>query len=202
MTHPSRISGFSAVAAGLLLLSAACSAALAQASDSQAEALPAFALLSGSYRYVGNSEQDHATIQKSIDAAITSLGWLGRKIAANRLANHKELPQRIEIARAGESVSITMGRYLAVAPLDGSERAVVGPNRRDSKLSYQLGEDRIVQSFVFEHAARKSTYRLNEAGQLVMSVYMTSEKLASPIEYELVYERQPRLEDSGDGSSD
>jgi hypothetical protein len=32
-----------------------------------------------------------------------------------------------------------------------------------------------------------TTYRYNESGQLVMSVSMTSEKLASPIEYELVY---------------
>ena len=38
-----------------------------------------------------------------------------------------------------------------------------------------------------EHAKRKSTYRYDELGQLVMSVSMTSEKLASPIEYELVY---------------
>ena len=150
--------------------------------------LPVFELLSGSYRYVGTPEQDHAKIQKSIEAAITSLGWLGRKIAEKRLANHKELPQRIVIARAGDDMSIAMGKYDAVAPIDGSERAVVGPNGRDSKLSYRLGNDRIVQYFVFEHAMRKSTYRLNRAGQLLMSVFMTSEKLASPIEYELVYE--------------
>lgn len=151
--------------------------------------LPVFGLLSGSYRYTGTPEQDHAKIQKSIEAAITSLGWLGRKIAEKRLANHKELPKSIAIARAGGDVSITMGKYDALAPIDGSERAVVGPNGRDAKLSYRLGNDRILQYFVFEHAMRKSTYRFNEAGQLVMSVVMTSEKLASPIEYELVYER-------------
>ncbi len=151
--------------------------------------LPVFERLSGSYRYVGTPEQDHAKIQESIEAAITNLGWLGRKIAAKRLANHKELPRSIVIARAGEQVSVTMGNYDAIAPIDGSERAVVGPNGRDAKLSYRLGNDRILQYFVFEHAMRKSTYRLNAAGQLVMSVLMTSEKLASPIEYELVYDR-------------
>ncbi|MDH3817396.1 MAG: hypothetical protein OES21_02205, partial [Myxococcales bacterium] len=56
-----------------------------------------------------------------------------------------------------------------------------------SKLSYRLANDELQQFFVFEHAKRKSTYRYNESGQLVMSVSMTSEKLASPIEYELVY---------------
>jgi len=35
---------------------------------------------------------------------------------------------------------------------------------------------------------RKSTYRLDAEGRLVMSVFMTSEKLASPIVYDLVYE--------------
>jgi hypothetical protein len=147
----------------------------------------ALELLTGRYQYVGDSEKDHAMIQKSIDAAVTSLGWLGRRIAANRLSNHKELPQRIEISRVGEDVSIVMGKYSAVAPLDGSEREVLGPNGRDSKLHYDLRQDIIVQLFVFEHAKRKSTYRLDESGQLVMTVYMTSEKLASPIEYALVY---------------
>jgi hypothetical protein len=115
-----------------------------------------------------------------------------QSIDTNRLANHKELPQRIEIARAGRNVSITMGEYAAVAPFDGQERELVGPNGRDSKLSYRMTEDAILQFSVFEQAKRKSTYRLNESGQLVMSVYMTSEKLASPIQYDLVYERQAR----------
>lgn len=147
-------------------------------------------LLAGSYRYVGNPEKDHAAIDASIAQAITSLGWLGRKIAANRLANHKELPQRIEISRVDDDVSIIMGKYSAVAPIDGSERELVGPNGRDSKLHYELERERIIQFFVFEHAKRKSTYSFNEAGQLVMTVYMTSEKLASPIEFALVYERE------------
>ena len=150
-------------------------------------------LLTGSYKYVGDSEKNHATIGASIEAAISSLGWLGRRIARNRLANHKELPERIEIKRAGENVSIVMGKYSAVAPDDGTERALVGPNGRDSKLHYELEPRTIVQYFVFEHARRKSTYRFNKAGQLVMTVYMTSEKLASPIEYALVYERKPHL---------
>ncbi len=146
--------------------------------------------LYGTYRYAGDPTADQATIQKSIEAAISSLGWLGRKIAASRLANHKELPGRIEIKRQGDDVSVAMGQYSAVAPLDGTERALVGPNGRDSKLSYRLGTDELQQFFVFEHAKRKSTYRFNALGQLVMSVLMTSEKLASPIEYELVYVKE------------
>lgn len=170
---------------GLLSLGAA--SAGSQSIDAPPVAPSALELLSGSYRYVGTPDKDHATIQKSIDAAITSLGWLGRKIAANRLANHKELPDRIEISRLGDEVSIVMGKYSALAPIDGSERALVGPNGRDSKLHYELRQESIVQFFVFEHAKRKSTYSFNETGQLVMTVYMTSEKLASPIEYTLVY---------------
>jgi len=147
-------------------------------------------LLSGDYKYVGNPEKDHAVIEKSIEAAITSLGWLGRKIARNRLHNHKELPPRIEIARMGDEVSIVMGEYSAVAKDDGTKRELVGPNGRDSKLHYELEPDTIVQHFVFEQAKRKSTYSFNDKGQLVMTVFMTSEKLASPIEYALVYERE------------
>jgi hypothetical protein len=178
------------LACSLLVLATLHATAASQAIDPSPIVPSAVELLSGSYRYVGNPERDHATIQKSIDAAVTSLGWLGRRIAANRLANHKELPQRIGIARAGDNVSVTMGEYSAVAPIDGKERELVGPNGRDSKLSYRLTADAIVQYFVFEQAKRKSTYRLNESGQLVMSVYMTSEKLASPIQYDLVYERR------------
>ena len=143
--------------------------------------------LYGTYRYAGDPAAAHATIQKSIEAAVSSLGWLGRKVAASRLANHKELPARIEIKRKGDDVSVKMGQYSAIAPIDGTERELVGPNGRDSKLSYRLANDELQQFFVFEHAKRKSTYRYNELGQLVMSVSMTSEKLASPIEYELVY---------------
>ena len=132
-------------------------------------------------------EKDHAAIQKSIEAAVSSLGWLGRKIAAKRLANHKDLPQRIEISQLGNRVSIVMGKYSAVAPIDGAERELVGPNGRDSKHHYEIRQDTIVQYFVFEHAKRKSTYSFDDEGRLVMTVYMTSEKLASPIEYALVY---------------
>ena len=181
-----------ALVCSLFALSTLHTTAASQAIDASPIALPALELLSGTYRYVGDPEEDHAKIQKSIEAAVTSLGWLGRKIAANRLANHKELPQRIEIARAGDNISITMGKYPAVAPFDGKERELVGPNGRDSKLSYRMTEDAILQFFVFAQAKRKSTYRLNESGQLVMSVYMTSEKLASPIQYDLIYERQSR----------
>ena len=167
---------------------AVVASATSQSIDQPPTVVDSVELLSGSYRYVGNPEKDHATIQKSIEQAITSLGWLGRKIAANRLANHKELPPRIEISRKGADVSITMGKYAAVAPDDGTPRELVGPNGRDSKLHYELEPERIVQFFVFEHAKRKSTYSFNAGGQLVMTVYMTSEKLASPIEYALVYE--------------
>lgn len=166
--------------------------ALSQSTDSPPTAPSALELLSGTYRYVGNAEEDHAQIQASIDAAITSLGWLGRKIAANRLSNHKELPRRITISRAGDDVSIVMGPYSAIAPIDGTERELVGPNGRDSKLHYAVQTDRIEQFFVFEHAKRKSTYSFNAKGQLVMTVHMTSEKLASPIAYALVYAAEPR----------
>lgn len=176
-----------AVTACLGALMLLARAASAQSIDDPPLAVSAVEVLTGDYRYVGDAEKDHATIQKSIDAAITSLGWLGRKIAANRLGNHQELPQRIQISRVGDDVSIVMGKYSAVAPMDGTERAIVGPNGRDSKLHYELDRDRITQFFVFEHAKRKSTYSLNASGQLVMTVYMTSEKLASPIEYALVY---------------
>ena len=161
-----------------------------QSIDMPPTAMDAVELLSGRYRYVGNPDQDHAAIEKSIEAAISSLGWLGRKVARSRLANHKELPPHIEISRVGDDVSVEMGEYLAVAPADGTERELVGPNGRDSKLHYELESATIVQFFVFEHAKRKSTYSFNEKGQLVMTVYMTSEKLASPIEFALVYEAE------------
>jgi len=145
--------------------------------------------LAGSYRYVGTPSDDHAKIEASIRAAVSSLGWLGRRIAASRLANHKEIPQRIVVARRGDDVSITMGKYDAVAALDGSPKELVAPNGRDAKLSYRVTTDEILQFFVFEHAKRKSTYRRDGEGRLVMSVFMTSEKLASPIVYDLVYEK-------------
>ncbi|MGB5366319.1 MAG: hypothetical protein WBN14_08635 [Polyangiales bacterium] len=145
--------------------------------------------LAGSYRYAGTPADDHAKIDASIQAAVSSLGWLGRRVAASRLANHKELPQRIVIARRGDDVSITMGKYDAVAALDGSPKELVAPNGRDAKLSYRVTTDEILQFFVFEHATRKSTYRRDGEGRLVMSVFMTSEKLASPIVYDLVYEK-------------
>ena len=168
-------------------LAALTGTASSQSVDAPPTALSALELLSGAYRYVGNPEKDHQTIDGSIKAAVSSLGWLGRKIAANRLANHKELPQRIEISQQGDRVSVVMGKYSAVAPMNGAERELVGPNGRDSKLRYELRRDTIVQYFVFEHAQRKSTYSFDDEGRLVMTVYMTSEKLASPIEYALVY---------------
>lgn len=161
--------------------------ALAQSIDMPPTAPDAVELLAGRYEYVGDPKKDHAAIQTSIEAAITNLGWLGRKIAGNRLANHKELPLHVEISRLGDDISIVMGSYEAVAPMDGSTRELVGPNGRDSKLHYELGTETIVQYFVFEHAKRRSTYSFDEAGHLVMTVYMTSEKLARPIEYALVY---------------
>lgn len=184
--------GLRTAASCMIVLTAFQGGAASQVDDAVIHSPPGLALLAGQYRYVGNADVDHARIQKSIEAAVTSLGWVGRKIAASRLANHKELPKTIEISRAGDNVSVIMGQYSAVAPLDGEERELVGPNRRDSRLSYRITDDAIVQLFVFEHARRKSTYRFNESGQLVMSVYMTSEKLASPISYELVYAAEAR----------
>ncbi len=145
--------------------------------------------LAGSYRYAGDSEEAKATIRASIETAVSNLGWLGRRVAANRLSNHKELPDRIQISQTGADISVIMGAYSAVAPANGAERELIGPNGRPSKLSYRVTSAELQQYFVFEHAKRKSTYRFNDEGQLVMSVKMTSEKLAAPIEYELVYVR-------------
>lgn len=148
-------------------------------------------LLAGNYRYVGNWKQDEVTIQASIDQAITSLGWLGRKIAASRLESHLERPLRVVIEQVGDDLSVTMDDYEAVAPLNGTKREVIAPNGRESKLSYRVTDDAILQFFVAEHAKRESTYSLDEDGRLIMTVYMTSEKLASPIAYEFVYEKLP-----------
>ncbi len=173
---------------GACLLFAAAPAS-SQPADGRSSPAPedAITLLSGRYEYVGDPDEDHATIEESIEKAISNLGWLGRKIARNRLANHQELPSHIEISRLGDDLSVVMGTYSAVAPADGEKRELVGPNGRDAKLHYELAPKEIVQFFVFEHAQRKSTYAFNETDQLVMTVSMTSEKLASPIEYELVY---------------
>lgn len=84
-----------------------------------------------------------------------------------------------------------MDDYEAVAPLDGTKRDIVAPNGRDSTLAYRLTDDTILQFFAAEHAKRKSTYSLDEDAQLIMTVHMTSEKLASPIAYEFVYEKVP-----------
>jgi hypothetical protein len=84
-----------------------------------------------------------------------------------------------------------MDDYEAVAPLDGTKRDVIAPNGRESKLSYRVTDDAILQFFVAEHAKRESTYSLDPADRLIMTVYMTSEKLASPIAYEFVYEKVP-----------
>lgn len=156
-----------------------------------APAPSAVATLAGTYRYAGDWEQDEAKIQESIDAAVTSLGWLGRKIAASRLESHRKRPSRVVIAQAGEDLSITMDHFEAVAPLDGSKRDVIAPNGRESKLSYRMTDDTILQFFVAEHAKRESTYSLDDQGRLIMTVDMTSEKLASPIAYELTYEKVP-----------
>jgi len=59
---------------GLLVLATPQPTATSQSIDTSPIALPALELLSGNYRYVGNAEQDHAKIQKSIEAAVTSLG--------------------------------------------------------------------------------------------------------------------------------
>ena len=149
---------------------------------------PALERLAGDYRYAGNWERDLALIEKSVERATSNLGWLGRKIADSRLSSHRDRPSDLSIARAGHDVSITMGEYKAIAPLDGSPRDVIAPNGRDSKLSYKMTDDMILQYFSGEHAKRKSTYRMNDRGQLIMTVYMTSEKLAAPIAYELVYD--------------
>jgi len=160
--------------------------------DDPSPGLSALERLAGSYRYRGTPAEDHERIDRSIEKAIADLGWLGRRIAAKRLANHKELPKRIVIDQRADDVSITMGEYHAVAPIDGTPKALVAPNGRDARLSYRVLPNEILQFFVFEHAKRKSTYRLDDRGRLVMSVYMTSEKLASPIAYDLVYERVNR----------
>ena len=150
---------------------------------------PTLERLAGSYRYDGDSAEAKATIRASIETAVSNLGWLGRKVAANRLSKHKELPDRVEISQKGADISVTMGPYSAVAPANGAQRELIGPNGRPSKLSYRVTATELQQFFVFENAKRKSTYRFNDKGQLVMSVKMTSERLAAPIEYELVYVR-------------
>lgn len=171
-------------------------AAVQGASSHSAGATPVpstLEMLQGSYRYAGNWKRDEATIQASIDEAIAGLGWLGRKIAASRLESHLKRPSRVVIERAGDDLSVIMDDYEAVAPLDGTKQDVIAPNGRESKLSYLVRDDAIVQFFVAEHAKRESTYRLDPDGRLVMTVYMTSEKLASPIAYELVYEKVSRV---------
>lgn len=141
-----------------------------------------------------NTAPSDSGIRSAVDKAAREFSFVIRPIARSRLNKLNAMINRIEIASASDTVSITLGRTKPVVATPGGP--AVKWSREDGDvfdvtLAWQGAT--LVQTFTSPEGSRINRYTLAPDKQSIkMDVVLTSPQLKSPMSYQLSFTREAR----------
>jgi len=144
--------------------------------------------LAGSY-LLNDTRSDN--VAEAIDEGTARMNFIRRPIARGRLRKVNDLYPTVEIEERASEVAIALaGRPPIISPINGDP---VRWTREDGEV-FQVHTARqdgsLRQTFVSSDGQRENLFTLDRDGRtLRMRVTITSDQLAAPIVYTLVFER-------------
>ncbi len=142
--------------------------------------------LVGEYRYSGGTSQKKA-VAREIDETVGKMSVLARGIARSRLAKANDVPSRIEIANAGDVVTVEIDGKAFTATLGGKSVSVRDQGQR-SRLRYTMQGESLYMHLDGQEGDRTNVFTPRKDGLgVTMRVSMKSSKLPQTIGYSLSY---------------
>ena len=146
----------------------------------------------GSYRNLARGGGE-AVIASAVDASISSMRPMVKRIARRRiLANYPPF-QTLRIERSGAGLTVDfVGARRYSAPLDGSRANNRAPDGSTVRVSFRLQNGRLHERMEAGEGFSVNVYRLSDDGStLSLRSTMESDRLPAPITFSLRFRRQP-----------
>jgi hypothetical protein len=168
------------IGAGVVLLCAALLGGLAARADAPA--------LHGVFV---NAAQPEEGIDAAIDAAVRSFNVAARAIARSRLKRVNVALRRVDIARHGAEIAITLGSNTPSTATPGHAPAKW---TRDDGEVFDVGLEwqgsTLVQTVTQGESRRVNRFDLSPDGNtLTLAVLVTGPQLQTPVQYQLTFRR-------------
>ena len=147
------------------------------------------AAFEGTYVYSAQQSDD---IAAAIEQGVRKMNFITRPIARGRLKKTNPVYETISISHTDSDVSVqTDSREPIVTPANGTP---IEWEREDGEMfdvSTEWENGKLEQTFQAEDGQRINVYSLSPDGEtLTLNVTVTSPRLAAPVVYNLVYNRQ------------
>ena len=151
--------------------------------------VPIVSELVGSYKYAGDRAKDEATIEAKVNAATAEMGRMVLKRAKPKLESSTRIPAQMSIKQQGSNLVFKMDDYVVTTPNNGSSWKVTTPAGESADASFDAKTAALVQSVSKTGGVKSNAFAFNEAGQLLVHVRITNDRLAGPVTYTLLYAR-------------
>jgi hypothetical protein len=138
-----------------------------------------------------NPAQSEGAIDAAIDAAVSHFNLAVRPIARSRLKKVNATLKRVEIARRGEEITVTLGSNTPSTTAPG--RPPVKWTRDDGEVvdvSLEWRDAALLQTVAAGESRRVNRFELSPDGAtLTLQVTVTGPQLQPPLQYQLVFRR-------------
>ena len=139
-----------------------------------------------------NAAQPEEGINAAIDATVRSFNVAARAIARSRLKRVNVALRRVEIARRGSEIAITLGSNTPSAAIPG--QAPAKWTREDGEVfdvSLEWQGATLVQTVTSGDTRRVNRFDLSPDGNtLTLAVVVTGPQLQTPVLYQLTFRRE------------
>jgi hypothetical protein len=143
--------------------------------------------LQGSYRYIGGAHQRDA-MKQAIDKVVDQMG-LGKNIARRRLLESNEVPQRLEIERQGNQLTVKFDGRSYSGRLGGKPIRVQSVTGEPVQMTLRQRGERLLQVYAGEGGTRYNLFAPRADDRLTLRVRITSERLPDDIIYYLSFRK-------------
>lgn len=151
--------------------------------------VPTVSELVGSYTYVGDRAKDEAAIEAKVNAATAEMSRMVLKRAKPKLESSTRIPAQMSIKQQGSNLVFKMDDYVVTTPDDGRSSKVTTPAGESADASFDAKTAALVQSVAKTGGVKSNAFAFNEAGQLLVQVRITNDRLVGPVTYALLYAR-------------
>jgi len=137
------------------------------------------------------NRQQSDDVNRAIETAVARMSFVTRPIARGRLRRTNQPYNRAVINFTQAEVSTTYDqRHIITSPANGQPVKWTREDGEKFDLSTEWQNGRLVQTFRAEDGSRTNTFTISPDGRtLTMHVTIRSPRLASPLEYNLVFNR-------------
>lgn len=147
------------------------------------------ARFTGTYRYVGNAQEEEAR-KAAIDHAVESMSFVIRSTARNRVSATTQILGSYSFSFEPGKINVRPQSRPEMISGDKGEPADYVYNGKRSTLTQVLAGDRMTQVFVSDDGRRENEFTLSKDGQVLrLKVTLSSARLSNPVIYSLSYKR-------------